>query len=176
MITRRRVAVLLATPAAAVGLAIAATVPAMAAFDQGHENEVSHPVSIGAPDLTWGSPVQETSSGRTLDIIATSDPVYANVYKLRFTADTSKCIGVDTTGNLRVIVKNCDNTAIVWQRLQTGAGDNHRWMNVYESRTPGPHSGDQECMTGVGSPGLTYTISVCGNPIQVFSFSGHTIT
>jgi hypothetical protein len=173
---RIRLLALLSVLAAATGLAIAATVPALAAYDRGTECEVSHPVCIGAPSLVWGASVQETSSGRTLDVIPTTDPLYANVYKLRFHADTTKCVGIDTTGNLRAIVKNCDNTAIVWQRLQTGSGDNHRWMNVYESRTPGPHGGTKECLTGYGSAGLTMFINPCGSGIQVFDFSGVTIT
>jgi hypothetical protein len=64
----------------------------------------------------------------------------------------------------------------VWQRKQTGSGDNHRWMNVYESRSPGPYDGRQMCMTGYGSAGLTYIINDCGSGIQVFAFSGVTIT
>jgi hypothetical protein len=171
-----KVKLIATTIAVSFVLAVAAAVPALAAYDRGAECEISHPVCIGAPSLVWGASVQETSSGRTLDVIPTTDPLYANVYKLRFHADTTKCVGIDTSGNLRAIVKNCDNTAIVWQRKQTGTGDNHRWMNVYESRTPGPHGGTQECLTGYGSAGLTMFINPCGNGIQVFKFSGVTIT
>ena len=162
--------------ASVFGVVAAVAVPAMASTMRGYECEVSHPVCIGAPNLAWGSTVVETSSGRKLDITPTPDPVYANAYKLRITADTSKCLGVDTSSNSRVIIKTCSNTAIDWQRQQTGSGDNHRWMNIYESKSPGPWGGSQMCLTGYGSAGLSMFINYCGSGIQVFDFSGVIIT
>jgi hypothetical protein len=62
---------------------------------------------IGAPTLNFGDPVKLTVSGR--DITRVDQGLIYNiweVYELKFTADTTKCVGVQDTGS-NVTVRAC---------------------------------------------------------------------
>jgi len=140
----------------AVGIAVATALPAMAVTI--NECEVSHPFCIGAPSLSSGQPVKETAAGRNITLISSGQD-----FKLRFDADTTKCVLADISNNVDVIVGSCSASGSVWSEEFTGTGNNHRWGNIYEI-----NHGHSEFLTGSGT-GINFLLAQQFNGVQVFT-------
>jgi hypothetical protein len=78
---------------------------------------------IGAPTVNSGDKVELTSSGRDLQELAQGGAQY----KLRFNADTSKCVGASSDDNLTV--RDCSNGSanVVWVKNFVSGGIH--WFN-----------------------------------------------
>ena len=86
--------------------------------------EVSGSFCVGAPTIGINDPVKETTGGR---LITESSTNGGNPFKLKFSADTTKCVGVNASNN--TIVKSCTDSGVDWNRVIVSTG-HIKWRNV----------------------------------------------
>ena len=101
--------------------------------------------SVSAPSLADTAPVTE-GNGRYINEVKLPN----GHYKLKFYADTSKCVAVS---NFQVLVKDCGDTNDQWQKKIV---NNHiKWYNVGFGGYLSGHdiAGDQFFMGGDGCNG-----------------------
>ena len=105
----RMVLVLLATAAVQASL-LAVSPPASAApLFTGHIYETSGRYRVGAPSLDLYKSVVETRDGRVIEIVDAG----GGYRKLRFQADTTKCVAASDSDKY-VVVHLCDGNGVDW--------------------------------------------------------------
>jgi len=114
---------------------------------QTYENEIDHPVFIGAPSICGGCDITETSGGRKFTFVSAGDGV-TDDFKLRFNANTTYCMAVNSVNNKTMVAHACNGDNVIWRWEPTLQGG-HKWSNVHESRNGGPW-GVGVCATGNG--------------------------
>lgn len=76
-----------------------------------------HHYCIGAPDLAFYKPVEETASGRTLDLID-----FGTYWEIRFDANRSLCVAAANNGYLAVIHACNGGSGVKWNIINTSDG------------------------------------------------------
>ena len=96
------------------------------AFASTHICNVSgNQLCVGAPTINLGDPVVLTSGGRAIDEVSVGN----FQYQLQFSSDTSKCVGIASSGN--ITVRECSNTnATYWFPEGTGNGNTY-WEDTH---------------------------------------------
>jgi hypothetical protein len=106
---------LLAAAALAIPAALFATPITASADGPGHICETFGSYCVGAPTLNRFDPVVEKLSGRLIDrdVIPNETVGGHPKVKLRFNADSTKCVAAANSGN-GVVIHPCDGSGVDW--------------------------------------------------------------
>jgi hypothetical protein len=124
-----------------------------------YENEIDHPVFIGAPDICGGCTVTETAGGRKFTFVSAGDGV-TDDFKLRFNANTLYCMAVNSNNVYLLVIHTCDGDYTIW-RWEPALQGGHKWESLRAFQAYGRNV----CATGDGNAdGNALFLSPCGVP------------
>jgi hypothetical protein len=154
----RTVGILVAALTVPVAL-LAASAPA-GAVSGIRLDETSGVFSVGAPQLCLNCAVEETGTGRLLQLVKLTN-MYENryyEYKIEFTENTSLCIGTAQTDPSGVYVVACSNgLGTAWALKPNNGSDT--FINRAESQA----SGEDVYLTGTDN-GSPFRLDIFGAP------------
>lgn len=122
----------------------------------GHIVETFGRYAIGAPSLDLEKPVMETTDGRVLDCLSSS-----NGMKLAFEASPTHCVAAANDGH-DVVIHLCSGDGTVWEFRENSVCpasfcfENHRFSGMYLS---GDGHGDQFQIKNANAAGWLQTFT-----------------